>query len=215
MTVLRPRHAGAAVLAAVGMLLLSGCGGVKAGSAAVVGDDVLPESSVSDSSQEILDIAAANDLQAPPTADLNTRLVGIWVETQLTDALAVEEGVSVSAGDVDAFLSRLGDRDRLQIAVSAGIGPSALDQAAETQMLQQLLVRQLAPNGTPEEQGAALRAALAATGAELGVSVNPRYAAYDATIAQVVPRSDDRLSAPEPVPSGATGGDIPLAPPAG
>jgi hypothetical protein len=200
------------VLAAVGVLLLSGCGGMKAGSAAVVGDDVLLESSVSDSSQEILDIASANDLQAPPTADLYTRLVGIWVETQLTDALAAQEGVSVSAGDVDAFLSRLGDRELLQIAVSAGIGPSALDQAAETQLLQQQLVLQLAPGGTQEEQGAALRAALAATGAELGVSVNPRYATFDAATAQVGPRPVDRLSQPEP---SADNGGVPPAPPAG
>jgi hypothetical protein len=214
-TVVRPRRTGALALTVVGALLLVGCGSMKAGSAAVVGDNSLPESSVSDSGQEILDIAANNDIQAPATADLNARLVGIWVETQLTDALAAQEGVSVTAGDVDTFLSRLGDLDVLQIAVSAGIVPSALDQAAKTQLLQQQLALRLAPNGTPEEQGAALREALAATGAELGVSVNPRYATYDAATALVGARSADGLSKPEPQPSLDTGGGTPLAPPAG
>jgi len=213
--VARHRRAGAVALTAVAAVLLSACGGVKAGSAAVVGDSVLTESQVSEAGQEIVDIAATAELPPPAAADLNVRLVGIWVEEQLTEALADESGVSVSAGDVDAFLGQFTEDDLLQIAVSAGIGPGALDRAAQTQLLQQQLALQLVPDGTPEEQGQALRAALAQTGAELGVSVNPRYAAYDATVAQVVARPDDRLSSPEPIPSAPTGGGIPLVPPAG
>jgi len=213
--VARHRRAGAVALTAVAAVLLSACGGVKAGSAAVVGDSVLTESQVSEAGQEIVDIAATAELPPPAAADLNVRLVGIWVEEQLTEALADESGVSVSAGDVDAFLGQFTEDDLLQIAVSAGIGPGALDRAAQTQLLQQQLALQLVPDGTPEEQGQALRAALARTGAELGVSVNPRYAAYDATVAQVVARPDDRLSSPEPIPSPSSGGGIPLVPPAG
>jgi hypothetical protein len=213
--VARLRRAGALALAALAVLLLSACGGLKAGSAAVVGDQVLTESQVSESGQEIVDIATAAELPPPATGDLTVRLVGIWVEEQLTEALAADTGVSVSAGDVDAFLAQFTEDDLRQIAVSAGIAPGALDRAAETQLLQQQLVLELAPDGTPEEQGQALRAALAETGARLGVAVNPRYAAYDATTAQVVARAADRLSSPEPTPSGDPGGGIPLVPPAG
>lgn len=187
-----------ALLAAVAVALLAACTPVKAGSAAVVGEETLSESQVADGFQEISEIATANELPPPAAPDLNLRLVGLWVEETLTETLAEREDVTVSAGDVDEFLGQFTDEDLVQIAVSSGIGPSTIDRAAATQLLQTALAQQLAPGASVEAQGQALRAALADLAAELGVSVNPRFGSFDPETAQVGPRDETRLSSPQP-----------------
>lgn len=192
------RRAGA-LLAAAAVTLLGACAPLKAGSAAVVGEDTLSESQLADSFQEISDIAAANELPPPSAGEVNARLVGVWVEETLTETLAEREGVTVSATEVDSFLARFSDDDLVQIAVSSGIGPSTIERAAQTQLLQAQLAQQLAQGGTSEEQGQALRGALADLAAEVGVSVNPRFGTFDDESAQVGPRDEERLSSPQPV----------------
>jgi hypothetical protein len=192
------------LLLAVGAVaLLAACTPLKAGSAAVVGEVALTETQVSDYAEEITSIAQENDLQPPAGADLNGRIVGLWVEETLTEELARREGVTVADGDVDAFLAQFSDDDLNQIAVSSGIGPSTIDRAARSQLLQQALAQKLVPAGSPEQQSAALRAALAEVATDVGVSVNPRYGSFDAKTAQVGPRLDVRLSSPQPSDSAA------------
>ena len=200
------------VLLAVGaMALLAACSPMKAGSAAVVGTETLPESQVSDAFQEVADVAAAHNLTAPAATDLSLRLVGVWVEETLTEQLAAREGVTVSNGEVDTFMTQFSSDQLAQIAVSSGIGPSTIQRAARSQLLQQELEKKLDSTGTPTEQSQALRDALAKVAADLGVSVNPRFGSWDPKTAQVGPRDTERLSSPEPVPASGVGG-LPVIP---
>lgn len=176
--------------------LLSACTPVTAGNAAVVGESTLTLSQLSDAAQEIDDLATEKGLTAPEPSQTNLQLVGLWVEEELTDRLAAEEGVTISAGDVDAFLAQFSDDDLAQIAVTSGIPLSTIDRAARTQLLQVQLAQQLQPSGTAEEQNAALRAAMSDVAADAGVSVNPRFGAFDDKTAQVTDRDPERLSSP-------------------
>ena len=203
--VLRPR-VGLLVTAAV-VLALTGCGPVKAGSAATVGDESLPETTVATTSEEIDTVVAEAgvELAIPPT-EVNLNIVASWVDQQLTQSLAAAEGITVTAGEVDRFLERYDDKARVDITAQLAIPPSQLEQAAETLLLKQKVAQSLVPDGSPDKQGAALQKALGAAADDLGVSVNPRFGAWDACasggtngapcVPGVVPTAEDRLSSP-------------------
>jgi len=178
-------------------LALTACGPLKAGSAATVGDESLPEASVATASAEIDAVLAAADAAAAlPPEQVNQRVVGLWVDGQITEALAAAEGVDVTQGEVDRFLEQFDEQARVDITVQAAIPPTQLDSAARTALLRNALAVQLAPDGTPEEQSQVLNEALAATAADLGVSVNPRFGAWNPAVPGVEARAADRLSTP-------------------
>ena len=112
-------------------------------------------------------------------------------------------------GDIDTFLEQFDEAARLQIATEAGIPPSQIERAAQTALLRDRLAVALAPGGSQEEQSAALFDELQSTAADLGVSVNPRFGSWNATIPGVEPRLDDRLSSPAP---GTAEDDVPQPP---
>lgn len=187
-----------AVLAVGSTVALSACTPATAGNAAVVGESTLSLSQLTDARQEIDDVAADKGLDAPEPSQTNLQLVGLWVEEELTDRLAAQEGVTVSEGDVDQFLSQFSDDQLAQISVTSGIPPSAIERAARTQLLQVKLAPKLQPSGSSQEQNAALRSAMSELAAQEGVSVNPRFGAFDSKTAQVTQRDDERLSSPAP-----------------
>lgn len=191
-------------------VLLTGCGQVKAGSAAIVGEQVLTQAQVADVSDEVNTLAEEAEIQAPlPQAELNQRIVALWIDEVLTEQLATEQQVEVADGDIDTFLEQFDEAARLQIATEAGIPPSQIERAAQTALLRDRLAVALAPGGSQEEQSAALFDELQSTAADLGVSVNPRFGSWNATIPGVEPRLDDRLSSPAP---GTAEDDVPQPP---
>lgn len=192
----RRRRAARAVVAAALVGLLAACTPAQAGSAAIVGESTLTQAQLGEYLQEIMDIAREHDLTAPAAGDANLQLVGTWVEESLTEELARREGVTVTDGAIDDFLAQFGDQQLAQIAVSSAIGPSTLRRAARAQLLQAQLAPLLAPDGDEQAQSLALREALSGVAADLGVSVNPRFGAFDADTAQVGPRDPERLSSP-------------------
>ena len=196
----RRRVALAAGLLAVVTLTGCGAGAIKAGSAATVGDDALSEGAVSDIADEVNAVVAGTEGgQALPPDEVNLRIVALWVDMEITEALAAAEDVAVSDADVDAFLEQFDEAALAQIAAGSAIPASQLDRAARTVLLQQELALQLAPGARPEDQRQALSEAKAETAADLGVSVNPRFGSWDPTGEGdtgpgVKPRADDRLS---------------------
>ena len=102
----------------------------------------------------------------PAAADLNVRLVGIWVDEQLTEALA-DESAGVSRRPATSTPSSASSprttccRSRSRPGSARG----ALDRAAQTAAAAAAGWRcSSVPDGTPEEQGQALSTALAQTG---------------------------------------------------
>ena len=190
----RRRHV-VLVAVAAPLLVLTACTPMKSGSAAIVGDQSLTEAQVGDTADEVNSVVATADAELSLSpADLNQRIVSMWVDEELTEELASDEGVTASDADVDQFLSQYDQAQRLQIVTQAGIPPSQLPRAAKTVVLRNKLADELTPDGSQQEKTAALAAALVKTAEDLGVSVNPRFGKWNGTIPGVEPRATDRLS---------------------
>jgi hypothetical protein len=199
----RSRQVRVLLVVAACLALMTACGPLKAGAAAVVGDNSLSESTVADMANEVnTTIAAGGGQSTLSAADLNQRLVSLWVDEQVTKVLADQMGITVTQGEIDQFLARFDSKTRLQIVSQGGIPPSAFNGAAEITLLRSKIATQLLPNGSQDDQQVALSKALVKAAADADVSVNPRFGVWNPTIPGVDPRSDDRLSSPgNPTPS--------------
>lgn len=191
----------ALVVAALGALVLTGCGTQKAGSAAVAGDERLTERQLADWTEELDALYAANpDAQAPPDDQISLVLTSWWLNEQVTLALAEQEGVTASAAEIDELLGT--DQEQRDVASAQNaIPPSQLEAAAEYVILRRALGEALAPSGTPEEADAAYLDALRQTAADLDVSASPRFGVWNGEIPGLEPRATDRLSRPVPTTS--------------
>ena len=191
----RRRRVFAVAASALCFAVLAGCGTIKAGSAAIVGDEQLSQVDVTDVAEEVdAELAAAGLELAIPANEVPLYIVASWVDATLVEELASDEGVTVTPGELDAFLADFDEAQRAQLVADRALPPSQLDRAVRAFLMQQKLAAQLAPGAGPEEQTAALRDAMSETAEELGVSVNPRFGSWDPAIPGVVPPSDDRLS---------------------
>lgn len=186
----------ALALAALGVVVLSGCATQQAGAAAVVGDERLPETQVAEWTDELDALYAANpDAQRPPDDQLTLVLMSWWLNEQVTAALAEQEGVTASAAEIDELLGT-DPAQREAASAQNGIPPSTLEAAAEYVILRRSLGQALAPGATPEEADAAYLEALKVTAEELDVSVSPRFGVWNPDIPGLEPRATERLSRP-------------------
>lgn len=186
----------ALVLAALGIVVLSGCATHQAGAAAVVGDERLPESQLAEWTAELDELYAANpDTQRPPDDQLTLVLMSWWLNEQVTAVLAEQEGVTASATEIDELLGT-DPAQREAASAQNGIPPTTLEAAAEYVILRRSLGAALAPDATPEEADAAYLEALKETAAELDISVSPRFGVWNPEIPGLEPRATERLSSP-------------------
>lgn len=189
------RRVMAAVVGVLCVVTLAGCGTLKAGSAAIVGDEQLTQADVTDATEELdAELAESGIESSVPTTEVPLYIVATWVDATLVESLAAKEGVSVTPGELDDAVAGFDEDVRRQLIAERALPPSQFERAVRAFLLQQKLAVQLAPDADPEGQSAALRAAMAETADELGVSVNPRFGTWNASIPGVEPRADDRLS---------------------
>ena len=203
MTVVRTRRRRVMAALALGVLALTACTPLQAGSAAIVGDQTLTENELSTLATEISELATDKQVELPEATKLNQRIVAVWVDEQLTFALANDLAVSATQAQVDELLAQLTDDQLTQIAVGSGIAPSALQEAAKAAVLRQGIAQAVAPDAqSQDEQVAALTKAYLAAAESAGVSVNPRYATWNSLTAQVDARTDalSTLANPAPTP---------------
>lgn len=204
-----PRSRRAAVLlaclaVAVG---LSACTPIRAGSAATVGDQALSENTIADRATELLALADEAQVAKPDISALNQGIIAVWVDEQLTTALADDLRVTVTPADVDALLGQFGADQLNQIEVSSGIAPSTLREAATAAVLRQAIAQKLVPNGDQAQKTNALGKAYADIAERLGVRVNPRFGSWNAQTAQVDARAET-LS--RPAQTSTTSSPLPL-----
>lgn len=185
------------VLSVVGILVLSGCSTQKAGSAAVAGDNRLTEAQLADLFDELDALYESNpDAQRLPEDQLTLSVISWWINEQLIGSIARERDLTATAAQVDEVLGSDAEQ-RDAIALSNGIPPSRLDAAAQVFVLSNALTESLTADGAaPDEVDADLVALLQETADDLGVSVSPRFATWNAETVSVEPRNPDRLSAP-------------------
>jgi hypothetical protein len=185
----------AAIVATVGCL--SACGPLHEGAAATVGNTRISVAALN---------AAVAKATASPTADAPADRTGT-VQSSLTALIqgdliadgAKKKGVSVSESDIQAFLAtqRQTNGTDAGTAQANGIALSDLHQAVYEALLLDKLVA--AVSGAQSDQTAqqkALTDYLGTVAKQEGISVNPRYGAWNATQFDVVPSDPFASSSP-------------------
>jgi parvulin-like peptidyl-prolyl isomerase len=193
------RTASVMVLAVLAGLVASACATpVKAGAAAIVGDQRVTTSSVEATSTSVQEQAEAEDLGELDGATLNRITVERAIRSLLTAELAEREGVTVSQGEVDDYLAQIDDEgqtDQLTLdALNNGVPSNEIRDEVHDFLLRQKVGEELVSGTGPEaeqERLAAINDAMIALAEETNVSVSPRYGTWDAETISVLPPEDD------------------------
>lgn len=197
----RKRTVRATVLgvAAATAVLLTGCGPMLAGAAAVVGQTRITDDALG-AEVDVVTSAIAIEKSGTVSAAILNRMV----TQELIFEVAEREGVSVSDETVDAFIAEqeaaVGGKAAFEARLlEKGIPPSAVFDAAKATVLVAELGAHLAPGKQPEEQELATVAAVTKASSELDTRVSPRFGGWDPELLQVT-RPPDDLSIPAPRP---------------
>ena len=182
-----------AITAAVATLLLAGCSQV--GAAATVGDTKITQATVQGSIDAILAERAKVDtsqMQLETGATLNVSQLRFHLLSTLLREVGAELKLTVSKAEIDtrraSILDQVGGAASLPNAlVNAGIAPADLDIYIEAISYSDKIGQKLVAAGVTQDQvGTELQKLVVAKAKELGVTVNPRYGKWDATVADVV-----------------------------
>jgi hypothetical protein len=193
-----------ALVAVAATLVLTGCSQV--GAAATVGDTKITQATVQGSIDSILAERAKVDttqMQLETGGSLNRGQLRFHLLSQLLREVGKELKLEVSKAEIDtrraSILDQVGGAASLPTAlVNAGIAPADLDTYIEAISFSDKIGQKLVAAGVSQDQvGTELQKLVVAKAKELGVTVNPRYGKWDATVADVV-AADSASSAVTP-----------------
>jgi len=182
-----------ALVAVATTLLLTGCSQV--GSAATLGSTKISQATVQGSIDAILAARQGVDtsqMQLETGEILNRGQLRFHLLSALLREVGKEIKLSVSKAEIDArrqgIIDQVGGEEALPNAlVGAGIAPNDFDQYIEAILISDKITQALTAAGVTEaDMGAQISKLVVAKAKELGVTVNPRYGKWDATIADVV-----------------------------
>jgi hypothetical protein len=182
-----------ALVAVATMLLLTGCSQV--GSAATLGSTKISQATVQSSIDAILSSRKDVDtsqMQLDTGEALNRGQLRFHLLTALLREVGKEIKISVSKAEIDTrrqgIIDQVGGVEALPNAlVGAGIAPKDFDQYIEAISISDKISKALTAAGVTEaDMGAQIQKLVVAKAKELGVTVNPRYGKWDATVADVV-----------------------------
>lgn len=182
-----------AATALVIAIALTGC--AQVGAAATIGDMKITQATVQSSIDSILGARVGVDtsqMQLLTGEELNRGQLRFHLLTQLLRATSEELKISVTKAEIDtrrqSIIEQVGGVESLPNAlVGAGIARDDFDTYIEAITLSDKISQHLNASGVAEADiGAAVQKLVVAKAKELGVTVNPRYGAWDATIADIV-----------------------------
>lgn len=205
------RWAGAVVLLVTAVGGLSACDPRQAGSAAVVGSFRVTETAVNHDASAVLQAFQEQGTAAPANDTLLRTLVDRAVDNELVAVAAKRESITVTQGQVDNLIDVNGGRAKLSADFATRNGlwlpPGQIDDLARASLIQVALGNKLAPGGDATAIDAAVTGYKVKLAKELGVSISPRYGAWDSKTLQITGNLDD-LSVPaagEPSATPSTG----------
>jgi hypothetical protein len=182
-----------ALVAVATTLLLTGCSQV--GSAATLGSTKISQATVQSSIDAILAArqgADTSQMQLETGEVLNRGQLRFHLLTALLREVGKEIKLSVSKAEIDtrrqSIIDQVGGVEALPNAlIGAGIAPNDFDQYIEAILISDKITQALTAAGVTEaDMGAQISKLVVAKAKELGVTVNPRYGKWDATVADVV-----------------------------
>ena len=182
-----------ALVAVATTLLLTGCSQV--GSAATIGNTKISQATVQGSIDAILAARQGVDtsqMQLETGEVLNRGQLRFHLLTALLREVGKEIKLSVSKAEIDtrrqSIIDQVGGEEALPNAlIGAGIARNDFDQYIEAILISDKITQALTAAGVTEaDMGAQISKLVVAKAKELGVTVNPRYGKWDATVADVV-----------------------------
>lgn len=210
---------------------LTACGPVKAGAAAVIGNDRITvaklDSAVTQWRKELPKypeaqqiVASSSPQQHVPFDPSSPRRSALYqlIEIRAWDEVAREKGVSVSPGMVDAFIDSKGGRAGLNANILAeGLPTSYADDFARSVLIQQTMLQHYGVNpGQPataqsqqqiQQQIQRLLADYAGAKRRLGITINPRFGTFDDKTMSLGPVCPS-LSTPDSGTSDSASGEV-------
>ena len=178
-----------AVAAAAGLaiLALAGCA-QQAGTASSVGGQTVTDRQVADLVAEVQEQDAA--IKGATFDEKTSTIAAVTMLTRhlVLQQAAAKEGITVTQGEVDKFLSDIttsqygGDRQKLidAIVASSAVPASQINDAARDQLLYNALIAKIAPGVTDQNaQSQAFSDYLKKFNAEIGVDVSPRFGTWN------------------------------------
>jgi hypothetical protein len=165
------------------------------GSAATIGSTKISQATVQGSIDAILAARQGVDtsqMQLETGEVLNRSQLRFHLLTVLLLEVGKEIKLSVSKAEIDTrrqgIIDQVGGEEALPNAlVGAGIAPNDFDKYIEAILISDKITQTLTAAGVTEaDMGAQISKIVVAKAKELGVTVNPRYGKWDATVADVV-----------------------------
>jgi len=206
----------AAALAAVA---LAGCGPLRLGAAAIVGDQRISAATLTKQvdNLETAYQASKGGIQLQfPKSQVAQEVLGWLVRFQIGEQLGAQHNVTVSQGETQRALAAITARAQqggngkirlADLAVANGLPPDMLGELGRYQAIQNAVIRQLDGGTLPTSQsalqmlGQALNRQQCLAAKSLRITINPQYGRMDYSRLAVIPATLT-LSAPEgPTPS--------------
>ena len=181
-----------ALIATIG-LFLTGCSQMN--SAATVGEEEITVKLLQSQVDSILEARKGVDtsqMQLETGEALNRSQLRFHLLSKLLREVGSELKLTVSKAEIDtrrgSILEQVGGAASLPTAlVNAGIAPDDLDIYIEAISYSDKISQKLIAAGVGQDQvGSEIQKLVVAKAKELGVTVNPRYGKWDATVADVV-----------------------------
>jgi hypothetical protein len=166
--------------------LLTACGS-QAGAASVVGDRTISDKQVADYTAELKTQMASIERASYDEAKATQTAVSVLTRNAVLTEVAARENITVTQGDVDAFLETViaadskGDRKTFydSLARDNFLPESVVAAAARTQLVVNAIVKRIAPDAADDARSKALTDYLTPLEKEIGVEVSPRFGTWN------------------------------------
>jgi len=199
-----------AVVVAFAALALTGCSASQAGAASIVGGQTVTDSQVAELANEVQ--AQLSTISGVTYDEKAATVASLTSQTRhlILDAVAEKEGITVTQGEVDAFVQNIvdtqfsGKREALvqNLVSQSNVPESQVSRAARDQLIYNALIAKVASGATTDEAKAkAFSDYMKTFTAEIGVQVAARFGTWNVFALGPVP--DDLSFVPTPASSGA------------
>ncbi|WP_240759912.1 SurA N-terminal domain-containing protein [Phytoactinopolyspora endophytica] len=175
----------AATAAVAAVSFVTACEPDQVGTAVNVGDDRLSVSELQDEVTETIDVhndvVADHGLELPPlneggdVTELQNTVLGRWIENRLFDDVAQDQGLDVSAADVDDFLDEWRQQFENGDPAPFYAQENFTQESLREEVRKTLIYEELVASAGDE---AAAQAAVNEAMERLDIDVNPRYGTW-------------------------------------
>lgn len=202
---LRTRGPATAGLVLAAGLALAGCGPAKAGAAVIIDQQRIPISVIQDKVETISAARAQHGLEPQPPDELAREQIQRLISHEVVMRAGAQRGITITDGQIDKTIADLetqfgGAQAFQEQVVAQNIAPGDLRTFVQDFLISDALTQSVSGGATSDADTAAaqqeINTLLNEVALGLGVSVNPRYGAWDPKTGQISAAGNE-VSVPE------------------